>query len=66
MRAIDILQIVELGEKLNCKTVIRVCNILGTSQYTVDYNNYSINDDYVYYNSQYRVNVKDVEAVIIK
>lgn len=65
MTVTDILQILQLGEKLGYKATIIVHNILGVGQYVVDYENYKIDNNKVFYNKGCAVQISDVVSVRI-
>jgi hypothetical protein len=49
LTAKDILEVIELGERLHLTTTVTEHTILGDLKYRVRYENYMINDEKLYY-----------------
>lgn len=65
MTAMDIFQVIELAEKLNLKVKIVIKTILGEGQYNVSYEYFKMDDNYLWYDKNYRVTIKDIKSVNI-
>ena len=63
METTNVLKLIQLGKELGYKTRITTYNILGKSSCTIDYNNYKINNDRLFYNSRYAIYLKDIVSV---
>lgn len=63
METTNILKLIQLGKELGYKTKITISNILGKAKYTIDYNNYKMNNDKLFYNSNYSVYLKDIVSI---
>lgn len=65
MTAMEIFQVIELAEKLNLKVKIVIKTILGEGQYNVNYEYFKMDDNYLWYDKNYRVTIKDIKSVNI-
>ena len=63
METTNILILIQLGKELGYKTKINISNILGKSKCTIDYNNYKINNDKLFYNSNHSIYLKDIVSI---
>ena len=63
METTNILKLIQLGKELGYKTKINISNILGKSKCTIDYDNYKINNDKLFYNSRYSIYLKDIVSI---
>lgn len=63
MEITDVLRLIQLGKELGYTTIVTTSNILGKSKVTIDYDNYKINGDKLFYNNKYMIYTKDIIAV---
>ena len=55
METTNVLKLIQLGKELGYKTRITTYNILGKNSCTIDYDNYKIINDRLFYNSRYAI-----------
>ena len=66
----DIFEIIELGERLHLTTIVVERTIFGELQHRVRYENYTINDEKLYYiytdNVQHSCLIKHIDRIELK
>lgn len=70
LTARDILEVIELGERLHLTTIIVEHTIFGDLEHRVRYENYMINDDKLYYiytdNVQHSCLINRIDRIELK